>query len=471
MDIKLIARTKINDSVAGKLKRSWEKITGKKARIFLNALDVINHAAKTCYTAKMPVIGEKLIDVKEQLFSKSHHTTHEHLYFTFSLEKIPISDVTFGLHLAHPFYDSDQRSGRFAGKMFSSPDYKWIENQIRENYKNLNGDIILKEIMDWIKSGIAVFREKMPAGTELAKKFIKEERPRANEKYLEKNGPKFSQEQLRFFISTIFPTAMDCTIDLATLFSLHRSAHSPSLKKIVKAMVLEVLKKQPELSFMFEKNFKEDDWSPNWVGEDKIIFKPVVSEMEIDADVFKEPEQSDMYPIDLLAFKPKYMDNKTKSVKYKTEVSIATYGQEQRHRMIKRSEPLLTGNFYLPPIARELGLEEEAKKLMRQWKNFRCRIPDSLFLAIAPYGATLRYEKKADLNALFHEQFKRTCLCTQEEIYHLGCLIKKELGTHKLAEFIAPPCFATGVCAEGDRYCGRDINIRKNSDYFPERKI
>ena len=49
-----------------------------------------SHAAKKCYTAENPTLGQ-LIDVNARLFTPGHHTTLQHNYFTFSLEDVPVS--------------------------------------------------------------------------------------------------------------------------------------------------------------------------------------------------------------------------------------------------------------------------------------------------------------------------------------------------------------------------------------------
>lgn len=80
----------------------------------VNPLLTVSHAAQKCYQAETPVWGKR-INEEERLFKPSHHTTFQHAssYFTFDIEDIAISDITLGLHLASPFYNSDQRSGRY----------------------------------------------------------------------------------------------------------------------------------------------------------------------------------------------------------------------------------------------------------------------------------------------------------------------------------------------------------------------
>ena len=85
-----------------------------------------------------------------------------------------------------------------------------------------------------------------------------------------------------------------------------------------------------------------------------------------------------------------------------------------------------------------------------------------------------QYEKIANLNALIHEQGKRTCWCAQEAIYHISCDLRRDLAQYvgenaKVMKYLTPPCLSRGKCAEGARYCGRDIANKIN--YFRQRQI
>ena len=113
---------------------------------------------------------------------------------------------------------------------------------------------------------------------------------------------------------------------------------------------------------------------------------------------------------------------------------------------------------------------------MNRWFEASKVAPNTLAMVLAPYGAMVSYVKSGSFNATAHEQAKRLCWSAQEEIYHLGRLqrlaIEKKISkkSHILSLF-EPPCYKNGVCSEGDRYCGRNRELRKTGDYFPERKI
>ncbi|PJE67403.1 hypothetical protein COU95_02575, partial [Candidatus Shapirobacteria bacterium CG10_big_fil_rev_8_21_14_0_10_40_9] len=301
--------------------------------------------------------------------------------------------------------------------------------------------------------------------TEVAKRFIREDRPKANDDYIESNGPKFAQEQLRVFIPTIFPTALTFTVNLSAIVSMFRAASSPAMKDTTMQMACIVLKESPDLDYMFVRKDKED--LPMRIEDVKvstIYTKPAVFLRSAgESASFVNPDSEDIKNVDLLPFLPEYMNNNTQEVKSLVRISVATMGQDQRHRTVRRGRPTFTGEFYLPPVIRELGLENEAESILKKWLVLSDGgLPESLVCSLAPYGAMVRYEKSASYNALIHEMLKRSCWCTQEEIFHLAVGLREEViakdgSNSPLLEAFPPPCVRLGYCTEGKRYCGRDM--------------
>lgn len=427
-----------------------------------------SHAAKICYEKEVPEVG-KLIDIKSRLFTTGHHTTLQHNNFTFMIDGISVSSVYFGLHLTHPFYNSDQRSGRFS-KMYNSINLDDIKNHLLNYFKETDVDIALS----FINYGLSIYKNNIKEITELAGKQIQTERPLANDKYIELNAIKIAQEQLRMFISMIMPTALDYTINLSSLFALYRTAWNPELRDIISKMVKEVIKKYPNLSYMFdEKQRSSKDWTPiNNNSHTGIKFKPSldITNMYYDDSIFNVSSNKDS--VDVFYFSPENMNNSIQFIIQNIEVSCATFGQDQRHRTIKRGVPNFSGNFYIPPLLKEAGLEKEAVEYIKMFNELK--IPKTLLTMIAPYGIMVKYTKMSDINALLHEQAKRTCWCAQEEIYHLSTVLRKELINKigkdaKLIKELSPACFKGGICIEGVRFCGRNINERFTDTYFKER--
>jgi thymidylate synthase ThyX len=440
--------------------------------------DLASFAARTCYLSKPPKWGKEF-DVKNKLFLVGHHSTLEHTYFSFHIEGIAVADVNFGLHLTTPYYDTDQRSGRYA-KLFEKPDFSGIKRYIKAIWPEVDGKV-LTEVIEYVKYGLSVYTENIERATTAAEELLKAERPFLTPDYL-KLAPKIAQEQMRNFVSEIIPTGLVYTIDLATLFGLYQAASTPTQKIVTDMMAEAVLKKYPELEYMFDKEKREKkEFVPKLEkAKDVIAYEPVLK--LLDVDLLKDivvPELDDKNPTDLTTTSPFFMDNEVSTVAMEVEITTVTMGQDQRHRSYRRSMPVFTGRFYLAPILKKIDLENEARTLMTRWLALKEKVPATLFTALVPIGGMVKYIKRGNINALAHEQSKRLCFCAQEEIYEFNRqlrvqveeLVKNDNKYQSLLDVIVPPCYHNGRCAEPARYCGRDIRIRKTGNYFPKRSI
>lgn len=447
------------------------------AKTDVDPIDLASHAAGICYQGTMPELGKR-IDTEWKLFKKSHHTPFQHHSATFAVEGISVGDITFGMHLTSPFYNSDQRSGRYCAKMFLSPDYGEIKNYIKRFWSEIS-DNASGKAMDYIKTGVDFYHANIAAATEIAGNFVAEERPFASDK-IRSNIPKFAQEQMRMFIPVIFPTAFDFTVNNTALVAMYESAWTPVMRYVTGEMARLFVEKYPETAFLFkDERIRKIDWAIT--ARDsfpcRIKYGPSYDILQIfGEEYFCSPDKNIMHPTDRLHFTPEMMENSIGDIKSEIEISTATMGQDQRHRTVKRGIPKFTGSFYLPPILGELRLEQEAYGIMDEWNRVSAVVPDTLAMILAPYGAIVLYTKSGSFNATAHEQAKRLCWSAQEEIYHLGRLqrlvIASRLGKNSsLLSMFEPPCYEEGVCSEGDGYCGRGIDERKTDGYFPKRKI
>ena len=441
-----------------------------------NPLDLASYAARICYDSRLPEWGHSL-NVEKVLFKTGHHTTLEHFGLTFVIEGLAVGDATFGLHLFSPFYNSDQRSGRFSAKMFQKPE-KILKEEI-EDYLGYWPEIKVgqkKKIISYCLRGLKIFKENHQKVTELARKILSIERPFLSPESLEKTAAKVAQEQLRMFIPIVFPTALTYTIDLITLAALQRVAWAPELRDLAMQMISKVLEEFPELEFLFEWDMdKNKDWAPDLLSQRrKILTEPKLNLLKVQS--YAKPNLSfngKKEILDLLPFSPSSMDHNLIELVMELNVSLATFGQEQRHRTLHRGTPKFTGAFYLPPLLRKVGLGPTAKTILDNWLGFYGHLPKTLWALLAPYGAVVKYKEIGNLNAVLHQQSERLCWLAQEEIYNLGIQLRKALkigGRGQLAKILAPPCF-TGVCPEGKRYCGRDLSAEAKKQFFPKREV
>ena len=439
-----------------------------KAKTDLSVSQLASHAARVCYSINPETLNQP-IDIKARLFDPGHHTTLQHNYFTFFVEDIPVSAVAFGLHLVSPHYNSDQRSGRYS-KMYNEPDFDALRESLLKFYPNASAD----KIMNWIQKGVKIYQDNIVRLTELAMEHIKRERPFVAEKYITQNAPKIAQEQLRVFISQLAPTALDFTVNLSALTALYRVAWSPEMRLATGKMADLVVAENPDISYMFDEQKRTTKWAPAILSyQATTAIEPTAKVLNVMGD----ENQVDVAPLpdslDTLPFAPETMKNTQFLVQSEVECSCATFGEDQRHRSIKRSAPAFTGAFYVPPLVAEAGLTETARTFMQEWLDLAKEAGADVSTLISPYGAMVKYKKIGDLNALIHEQAKRTCWCAQEEIYHLACQLraglKEKIKNPEVLSRFAPPCLARGVCQEGVRFCGRDLKAKDN--YFPKRKI
>lgn len=437
-----------------------------------------SHAARMCYSAQLPEMGD-LIDVENRLVKTGHLTAAaEHWFATFTISGIPVSNLVFGLHQpGWQFYNTCQRSGRFS-PMYDNPDMDEIKSTLNAYYPDVSQENINKAC-NWIRHGLKIYADNKKETEQLAAKIIKKERPNATPKYIADQAPKLSQEQLRMFVSMISPTALDWTVNLATASALYRTAWTPFLRDTMDKVAGLVKAYYPNMSCLFDIDPSKNvdfGWKPKMSTTYRgIKTKPELTLLDYKYDDNKFVEDKSYDSIDTLPFHPMYQNNQMMYVNTLVHLDAgATGGQDQRHRTIMRSTPEFTGYFYLPPLLDIGGLKSAADEFMQEF--YSLDIPDSMRMSIAPYGAMIQYEKHANLNALMHEQAKRTCWCAQEAIYHLACQLRsalaKEIGEDaKLMKYLTPPCLLHGKCQEGVRYCGRNIANDMRDGYFRGRQI
>ncbi|MFH0912087.1 MAG: FAD-dependent thymidylate synthase [Patescibacteria group bacterium] len=444
-----------------------------------NLLTLMSKAARTCYEATEPV-DDKTIDIENRIFKVGHHTVIQHLYFTFFIEGVPIGSITLGLHLNMNFNVSSQRSGRFCFGMFSDPDaIKDIMAFVQEFYPETTDDQRFR-IEHYINLCQTTFKDNIDRATIIAADFIRKERPEANDQYIGQNAKKFAQEQLRMVIPVIFPTAVAFTINLSTLAALYRVSWDPVMVHLTEEMAQRILSIEPSLDYMFQRQPTPATISQPKPMESNRTWHVNYPACEIqsvsDLRHVVYPEFGDLHPIDTLYYNPKFMPNNNLTIKTWVMISLATMGQDQRHRRINRGPVQWTGLFYCPPILREMDLTHQIYSIYRIWSDLTSGLHPALAQTLAPYGTMVEYTKSGDVNAILHEQEKRLCWCTQQEIYGISSQLRNKIAdepncTDEFLAHLAPPCFQSGKCGEGVRYCGRDLKIDCDRFFPLQRKV
>jgi len=154
-------------------------------------------------------------------------------------------------------------------------------------------------------------------------------------------------------------------------------------------------------------------------------------------------------------------------------ISHTADSQDQRHRMVPGSRPLLTltagrSPDYVTP--RLIAGNPQALALYRQameeaWtaKNelIDRGVPRELALYLLPNATAIRIVESGSLLHLLHKWTMRTCFNAQEEIYDASIQEVEQVREHypALGRYLGPPCYlraavTTPICTEGSHFCG-----------------
>jgi thymidylate synthase ThyX len=155
------------------------------------------------------------------------------------------------------------------------------------------------------------------------------------------------------------------------------------------------------------------------------------------------------------------------------KISHTADSQDQRHRMVPASRPLLTladtrdPDFICPmlldnnPRAKELYLRAMQDAWSAKNQLLERGVPVEIALYLLPNAKSIRLVESGSLLHLLHKWTMRTCFNAQEEIYQASLDELSQLReVHpQLAQYVGPPCHlragvTTPICTEGSHYCG-----------------
>ncbi|MGA8982164.1 MAG: FAD-dependent thymidylate synthase, partial [Candidatus Acidiferrales bacterium] len=155
------------------------------------------------------------------------------------------------------------------------------------------------------------------------------------------------------------------------------------------------------------------------------------------------------------------------------KISHTADSQDQRHRMVPGSRPLLTladtrSPDYLTPMLirdnpRALEIYEQAMAEAWAAKNelLDRGVPREFALYLLPNAKAIRLVESGSLLHLLHKWTMRTCFNAQEEIYQSSIEEVEQVRAvfPELARYIGPPChlragISTPICTEGSHFCG-----------------
>jgi thymidylate synthase ThyX len=473
-------------------------------------------AARTCYSPRVIGTGEITDRQREHIgrltYEGGHHTVYQHAHFEFGLENVSRQLVWTFLH-SHPFYNSEQQSQRYVKLNEPRAYVPPIDGEARAVYE--------RAILDaW--ASYASLAATLKDDTFRILKELRYVTPRASAERLAgiaKEAEKKAIEVARYVIPLAAFTAMVHTVSGITLYRLWRMAASGDAPRettaVIAAMVEAVrahdpqffdrvtvepipAEQQPESQFPRPGAFR-DGWARAFDQRlggrtSKLVDAPANGEQLV-ADAVRavfgldEADLPDEDAIDRVMNPAKNAYRlDTLNVSYHSplmrvlhhpnytfakRISHTADSQDQRHRMVPASRPLLTfadtrePDYITPPLiaANPAAQAEYDAQMHRAWaaKNrlLELGVPLEYALYVLPNAKVVRFHETGPLIALVHKWTMRTCFNAQEEIYRASMdEVEQVRAVHpRLGRHLGPPCvirngLVSPRCTEGAHFCG-----------------
>jgi len=155
------------------------------------------------------------------------------------------------------------------------------------------------------------------------------------------------------------------------------------------------------------------------------------------------------------------------------KISHTADSQDQRHRMVPGSRPLLVltdtraPDFLTPMLiagnsrAREVYERAMADAWSAKNELLDRGVPREIALYLLPNAKAIRLVESGSLLHLLHKWTMRTCFNAQEEIYQASMEEVEQVraALPALGRYLGPPCYiragvASPICTEGSHFCG-----------------
>jgi thymidylate synthase ThyX len=486
---------------------------------FAHPFDSAIAAARTCYAPRL--IGPEEITDKQRLnigaatFNSGHHTVYQHAHFEFGLENISRQFVWSFLH-AHPFYNSEQQSQRYVRlgrpQAYVPPVSLFFDEKCKETYEGA------------ITRAWNYYRELstlLIGDTRNILNDIWHIGPMSHAKRLQKierSAEKRAIEIARYVLPLAAFTTMVHTLSGIVLHRLWRMSTASDTPSEARAVIGEMVSQvktidaqffdrfgtepleelpewknamaQPSAGEPFAREFDAKlngktsqllDYSPNAPSVMAEAYRAVVGLTESqcpDAEAIdrllnpaRNPYRLEILDVGVHA--PMMRALQHANYTFAKKISHTADSQDQRHRMVPGSRPLLTladtrDPDYITPVL--LTQNPRAKELydraMQDAWSAKNKLLDEgvspeIALYLLPNAKSIRLVESGSLLHLLHKWTMRTCFNAQEEIYAASMDEVAQLRqVHpQLARHIGPPChlranITTPICTEGSHFCG-----------------
>ena len=473
-------------------------------------------AARTCYSPR--VIGANEVTDKQRdsigalTFDAGHHTVYQHANFEFGLENISRQFVWTFLH-SYPFYNSEQSSQRYVKlkepRAFVPP----ISGEALRVYESAI-------VRAWDRyAELSALLKDDAFGILKELRYVRPTTTPERLKQIERDSEKRAIETARYVIPIAAFTSMVHTISGIVLHRLYRMVNTGDSPYETRMVIGEMVRLVKEWDpFFFEKvglgPIDGDDVpevrfpSPRGNGDrfaaafdarlngrwsrlrdaspeaEEIIAYSVRSVFGLTQADMSDDEALDRvmnpaqnrYRLDVLDVShhsPLMRSLHHATYVFEKRLSHTADSQDQRHRMVPASRPLMTFTDTAAPdyiTPRLIASNPRARAVydcaMRDAWTAKNRlldlgVPLEFALYVLPNAKTLRFVESGSLLALLHKWTLRTCFNAQEEIF-LASMdeVDQVRAAHpRIGRHIGPPCvirngLVSPRCTEGTHFCG-----------------
>jgi thymidylate synthase ThyX len=486
-------------------------------------------AARTCYSPRVIEADEVTPRQRRQIgpltFQGGHHTVYQHATFEFSISGVSRQLVWCFLH-AFPFYNTEQQSQR----------YVRLDAVAAHVPPSLGGEArVAYEAA--IERAWAAYRELtallLPVTRARLAELWRLDR-RKNEAFgrdVAKEAEKKAIETARYVIPIACHTAMVYTVSGLVLHRLRRMAAACDAPEEARDLVARMLAEVERVDPAFFSEVGEDPLGDAEVLENRIAqpgsgdpealerfdkslggrharlvdwgarapavvadaVRRVVGRPDLDdedalalaLDPARNPYRLDT--LNVSSHAPVMRALEHAHYTFRKKLSHTADSQDQRHRMVPGSRPLLSRSVpdRVDVVEPELIRDEPAchaifREAVEAAWDARARLralgaSPQIALYVLPNALAVRFEESGSLLHLLHKWTLRTCLNAQREIYEASMdELEQVRAVHpQLVRHVGPPCFvrdglARPRCTEGNHFCGVPVWRR-----FPsiERRI
>jgi thymidylate synthase ThyX len=486
---------------------------------FAHPFDSAIAAARTCYAPRLitpeEITDKQRLNIGAATFYSGHHTVYQHAHFEFGLENVSRQFVWSFLH-AHPFYNSEQQSQRYVrldrAQAYVPPISLFFDEKSKQIYEGA------------IARAWNYYRELSAVLIADARNILNDiwhvsamSHPKRLQK-IERSAEKRAIEIARYVLPVAAFTTMVHTLSGVVLHRLWRMCSASDTPSEARAVIGEMVSRVRTVDPQFFERFGTEpleelpewkdsqptasagqsfarefdaklsgktsrlvDYSPSAI---RVIAESYRAVAGLTASQCSDAEALDrllnparnLYRLETLnvgVHAPMMRALQNANYTFAKKISHTADSQDQRHRMVPGSRPLLTladtrEPDYITPalLAANPRAKEAYDRAMHDAWSAKNQLVDrgvplEMALYVLPNAKSIRLYESGSLLHLLHKWTMRTCFNAQEEIFQASLdEIAQLRDVHpELARYIGPPChlragITTPICTEGSHFCG-----------------